>query len=60
MSTYPEIKAQMAALQAQADVRKQAELQGVIDGIRELMREYDLTPAQLAADATRDTGPDHQ
>jgi len=47
MTTYVELMAQIEALQKQAEALRQSEIAGVIEEIKQKMRDYDLTPADL-------------
>lgn len=49
MATYKEIQAQIAALQAQAEQSRAAELEGAINQIRTLMQDFGITIEDLGA-----------
>lgn len=47
MTTYVELMAQIEALQKQAAALRKSEIASVIEEIKQKMRDYDLTPADL-------------
>lgn len=49
MATYKEIQAQIAALQAQAEESRAAEVQGAITEIQTLMQDFGITIEDLQA-----------
>lgn len=50
MSSYAELKSQIAELERQAEQVRQAELAGAIENIRKIMREHGLSVDDLARD----------
>lgn len=62
-STLAELKleiqkqsAQLAALQKRADEIRNEEREGILDGIRAQIAEYDITPAELGLETARAAG----
>ncbi|WP_082248898.1 H-NS family nucleoid-associated regulatory protein [Burkholderia pseudomallei] len=47
MATYTELKAQLEALQQEAEAVRIAELQAVIQQVRDVVQQYGLTPEDI-------------
>ncbi|WP_108027059.1 H-NS family nucleoid-associated regulatory protein [Burkholderia mayonis] len=58
MATYEELKAQLDALNREADAAKQREISTVLSDIRQAILKYEIRPEQIFPNWTRLRSPD--